>query len=144
MARVTTAGYLTKWGQRLNGATQAIQDGVSRVTTAPGVSAAAAQALMLQRITEAINSGKWAKGVSSVSLQDWQAAMKNKGIGRIPAGVSAAQASTVVAQHITTLLNNVDQASAAANALPKGGLEQSIARASAFMRTMSQLSAAGK
>jgi len=42
------------------------------------------------------------------------------------------------------LLNNVDQAAAAANALPKGGLEQSIARASAFMRTMSQLSAAGK
>lgn len=135
MARVNAQQWLDKWGRRLNAAGQDIQNGVQRVTTAPGVSAAAAQDRFLAGITQAVTSGVWARQVSKVSLSDWQNAMKNKAIPRIPQGVTAAQASKQ--GQITALLTAVDGAAAAANALPKGGLEQSIARATTFMREMS-------
>lgn len=136
MARVNATQWLDKWGRRLNAAGQDIQNGVQRVTTAPGIAAAQSQALMLQKLTESINNGTWAKQVSAVSLPDWQSAMINKAIPRIPQGVTAAQKTKTA--RITALLTAVDNAAAQANALPKGGLEQSIARATTFMRAMSQ------
>lgn len=136
MARVNAQQWLDKWGRRLNAAGQDIQTGVQRVTVAPGQQAAAAQSLMLQRLTDAITSGKWARQVSSVSLSDWQNAMTNKGIPRISQGVTTAQKNKQGI--ITATLAAVDTAAAQANALPKGGLEQSIARATTFMRAMSQ------
>lgn len=136
MARVTAAQWLDKWGRRLNAAGQDIQTGVQRVQTAPGIAAAQAAPLMLQKLTESVTNGTWAKQVSAVSLSDWQNAMVNKAIPRIPQGVTAAQKNKT--GRITALLSAVDNAAAQANALPKGGLEQSIARATTFMRAMSQ------
>lgn len=135
MARVNAQQWLDKWGRRLSGASQDIQAGVQRVQTAPGQQAAASAQLMLQRLTESVQSGVWARQVGKVSLADWQASMINKAIPRIPQGVATAQKTKTA--NITALLSAVDNAAAAANALPKGGLEQSIARASAFMRSMS-------
>lgn len=135
MARTNASQWLDKWGRRLNAAGPDIQAGVQRVKEAPGVGAARAQQLMLQRLTEAINNGTWARQVQKVSLADWQNAMVNKGMGRIAAGVTQAQKSKT--QVITQLLDAVDAAAAEANALPKGGIDQSIARAAAFMRAMS-------
>lgn len=135
MARTNASQWLDKWGRRLNAAGQDIQNGVNRVTVAPGVSAAAAQDRFLAGITQAVTSGVWARQVSKVSLNSWQESMKNKAIPRIPQGVTAAQASKQ--GQITALLNAVDGAAAAANALPKGGLENSINRATTFMREMS-------
>jgi ABC-type transporter Mla subunit MlaD len=67
--------------------------------------------------------------------------MITKGIPRISQGTAQAQKTKGAA--IDRLLSNVDAAAAAANALPKGGLEQSIARASTFMREMSNRSKQG-
>ena len=142
MAKVTPQQWLQKWGTNLNASGQYIKDGVARVKTAPGQAAAAAQDRMLAGITQAVTSGMWAKRVSSVSLQDWQAAITNKGIPRIAQGVTQAQQTK--SGQITTLLANVDAAAAAAHALPKGNLQQSIARATAFMTEMSTRSAASK
>jgi hypothetical protein len=136
MARVNAQEWLDKWGRRLNSAGQDIQAGVKRVTTAPGQLAAQSQPLMLQRLTEAINNGTWARNVSAVSLADWQNDFINKGIPRIAQGVTQAQKSK--AQVIGELLTAVDNAASAARALPKGNIEQSIARAAAFMRSMQQ------
>lgn len=133
MAKVNASQWLDKWGRRLNAAGPDIQAGVKRVQTAPGVKAAAAQALWLQRVQESANT--WAKQVSKVSLADWQSAMLNKGVGRIAAGVTAAQANKT--QAVTDLLAAVDNASAAAQALPRGSLEQNIQRAVTFMQQMS-------
>lgn len=132
---MTAQGWLTKWGQRLNASTQYITSGVNGVTQAPGVAAAAAQDRMLTNLTAAVTSGLWAQQVSGVSLSDWKSAMTNKGIPRIAAGVTQAQSTKV--NTITSLLSAVNNAASEANALPKGGIEQSIARASAFMRAMS-------
>lgn len=135
MARVTAQQWLTKWGQRLNSAQTFITDGVNAVSVAPGVQAAAAQDRMLANLTTAITSGLWAARVQSVSLAQWKAAMTSKGIPRIAAGVTSAQANKVPV--ITALLTAVDSAAAAANAQPKGSLEQNINRAVTFMRAMS-------
>lgn len=90
---------------------------------------------MLTNLTNAITSGLWASRVQAVSLSQWKSAMTTKGIPRIAQGVTSAQQNKV--QIITTLLASVDQAAAAARALPKGSLEQNINRAVTFMRTMS-------
>jgi hypothetical protein len=134
MARVDASGWLQKWGTRLNSAQSDMKTGAMRVTRAPGESAAAAAPLMLQRITESINSGLWAKNVSAVTLAQWQDAFVNKGIGRVGAGVTAAQKTK--GQVITNLLNAVDVSAAKARSLPKGTIENSIARAAAFMTEM--------
>jgi len=137
MAKVTPQEWLDKWGRRLNAAAPDMAAGIDRVKTAPGQSAADAQELMLARITEAIQSGRWAKAVSAVTLSDWQDAMKTKAIPRIAAGVAVAQKRKTA--EIAALLDAVDQAAAEAHKLPKGTIEQSIARASAYMRKMSEL-----
>lgn len=135
MARVTAQEWLQKWGQNLNGSSEYIKKGVNKVTTAPGVSAAAAQDRMKAGINASIDNGTWARNVQKVSVDQWRQAMINKGIPRLAQGVTAAQANKV--GQVTALLAAVDTASAAANSLPKGGLEQGIARANAFMRAMS-------
>lgn len=136
MAKVTGSQWLDKWGRRLNAASQDITAGINAVQTAPGQSAAAAQDRMLANLTAAVTSGLWAKRVSGVSLADWKSAMTTKGIPRIAAGVSQAQKTAV--NTITALLTAVDSAAQQANAIPKGGIEQSIQRAATFMRAMSQ------
>ncbi len=136
MARVNAQQWLEKWGRRLSAAGPDIASGVDRVKQAPGEKAAAAQDLMLQRLTEAITSGVWARNTAAVSLESWQTSMKKKGIPRIAQGVAGAQANKQGS--ITALLAAVDTAAAAAHALPKGDIEASIARAAAFMRSMKE------
>jgi hypothetical protein len=137
MARTNAQQWLEKWSRRLNAAGPDIQTGIDRVKEAPGMAAARAQALFAQRLMESINNGTWAKNVSAVSLQSWQDSMKNKGIPRLATGVSQAVKSK--AQVIGDLLSAVDTASAAAKEIPKGGIDASIARASAYMRKMQEL-----
>lgn len=134
MARVDAQGWLKKWGTNLQASGQYITAGVKAVQQAPGQAAAAAQDRMLANLTQSVTSGAWARAVSSVSLGDWQNAMINKGIPRLSQGITAAQASKV--QIITQTLQVVDAAAAAANSLPRGDINASIARAAAFMTYM--------
>jgi len=134
MARVTAEEYAEKWGRRLKASTEDVRRGIDRVDHAPGLQAARAQELMETRLMEAINSGMWAKQVAGVSLDEWKTAFLTKGVPRIAAGVDAAHNKQVdMAQD---LLAAVDAASAKANALPKGTIEDSINRMSTFAREM--------
>lgn len=132
--RVNAQQYGQKWASNLKASSGYIKEGVNRVKTAPGEQAAAAAELMLARLTEAVTSGLWAKKVAAVSLQDWQSAMINKGIGRIAAG--ADQAVKTKQQTWANLLSAVESAQAAANAIPKGDINASIQRAAAYMTAM--------
>jgi len=136
MAKVNAEEWLEKWGQRLNASGQYIQSGVKNVKESPGKKAAEAQERMLAALIEAIQSGHWARQVSKVSKEEWQEAMIKKGIPRIAQGVQSAQQNK--AEVIKALLVAVDNAAAEAHALPKGGIEESIARAAAFMRSMQE------
>lgn len=134
MARVTPAQYAEKWSRRLRGATEDIRNGVNNVTTAPGELAAVQQDALLANFAESVNSGLWASRVRGVSLQDWKQAAITKGIPRIAQGVEAA--TPKMERIAAELLPAVDAAAAAANALPKGTLEDSIARMTTFVREM--------
>lgn len=134
MARTTPAEFAEKWKRRLSGATEDIRRGIDRVTIAPGEQAAAAQDAMLQNTTEAIASGRWANRTRSVSLNEWKSAARDKGVGRIASGTQAAEAK--MARVAQELLPAVDAAAAAARAIPKVTIEDSINRAATFMRQM--------
>jgi hypothetical protein len=134
MAKTSAQQWLTKWGTNLSAAAPYITSGVNRVTTAPGVLAAAAQDRMLANLTASVTSGAWAARVSAVPLNQWQSSMINKGIPRLQQGISQAQQTKTAS--ITNFLSAVDAAVADTNVLPRGGLEQNIARSAAFQRSM--------
>jgi len=134
VARVTADEYAEKWARRLKAAAPDITRGVERVTVAPGKKAAEAQQLMLDRLTASILDGTWAARVSGVSLEDWKQALIQKGVGRIASGVDAA--SPKQAAMAVKLLAAVDSAVAKVNTMPKGDIEQSIARMTTFTREM--------
>jgi hypothetical protein len=128
MARVNAQQWLQKWGNALSASGTAITNGVNAVKTA-------AQDRMPAGLTNAGTAGAWAKAVSAVSLQQWQASMLSKGLPHIAQGVALAQQTKV--KQVTDLLNAVDASVASLSALPKGGIENNINRATAFMRAMS-------
>lgn len=91
MAQKNAASVAKKWTQNLQAATQQIIDGVNAVTVAPTAVAAQRIDTMKQRFLQAVDSGKVARGLQRVSLQDWQQAMKTKGVNRIQQGASEGQ-----------------------------------------------------
>ena len=136
MSKVTAEEYAEKWGRRLKGATEDIRRGVDRVSEAPGIAAARQADLMLQKLTEAISSGKWANQVAAVSLEEWKTAIKDKGIARIAAGVDAATPKQ--REMAQRLLAAVDESVAIVNRTPRGSLEDNIQRMTTFAREMNQ------
>ena len=79
----------TNWSNRLGQSTTKITAGVDAVSVAPGVAAARQKDVWANNVISA--KDRWAKRVQSVSLADWQAAMKNKGVPRIATGATAAE-----------------------------------------------------
>ena len=76
------------WAQRLGSAQQAISDGIDAVTVAPSAQAVKQQQKYINGVTANVN--KWATNLGKVTLQDWQTAMKQKGLPRIGQGATAA------------------------------------------------------
>lgn len=121
--RGDAASIQAKWLRNIQGATQDVQAGIARVTTAPG-QAAAAQAQAWQNNT--INAAdKWKRRVQSVSLQDWQRAATD-GVQRISQGAQTKQDK--VGAHLQNFIPYLQQGMAKVDAMPKGTLQQNIAR----------------
>ena len=136
MAKVTPQEFAEKWARRTQGATQDYIRGIDRVTEAPGVKAAEKAEKLLAELTRVINDGTWQERVSGVSLSSWKASAKDKGAGRISAGVQGAQQD--VQRFATELLQAVDSASAEVNAMPDLTLEDRIQKSVAFQRRMAE------
>lgn len=135
MARVTPTEFQEKHARRLKGAVEDIRRGVDRVTNNPCEAAAAKQDKMLAKITDSVTSGKWARNLRRVTLSDWKDKMTNKGIPRIASGIDGAAAK--VTAFATDLLPHVDAGVDKVKAMPDLSIEDSIARAGAFIRHMS-------
>ena len=136
MAKVNAAEFREKHARRLKGSTADIERGIQRVSVAPGKLAAAKADKMKAKIDEAITSGRWAKRVGAVSLSDWQDKAIKKGIPRIASGIDAAAAK--VEAFASKLLPAVDAAVNKVKGMPDLTLEDSINRASAYMREMAK------
>lgn len=118
------------WARGLQNASDKMARGVQRVTQAPGASAAQATDLWAAKV--AASKEKFRRKVGAVSLGDWQNAMVTKGVSRAVEGAQQSQAKFERA--IAPVLQVAEQASATAKAMPKGTVEQGIARAAAVIR----------
>ncbi len=125
-----------KWVRSMQGATQSMRDGVQSVTEAPGVRAAASVDLYKQKVMEAADSGKYADGCRSVSLEDWRRAYLEKGLQRVGTGATAAQ--TKQEAFFSWLLPIAEASKADVASMPKGTLEDSKARMLRNMENMSR------
>lgn len=130
MAKVTPDQGAAKWARNLSAATQDITTGVQGVREAPGLAAARSKALWLQQVTA--SADKWARRVSAVSLDEWQRSMIEKGIPRI--GQGAQSAIPKMTAFLADFLPYVQQGVDNLRNMPKGGVENGIARASAMIR----------
>lgn len=134
--RVTPDEFQEKHSRRTKAALEDMRKGIDRVTEAPGAKAAAQQDKMRSHLVEAIDSGKWSRRVSSVSLDEWKADMKEKGVGRVAAGLDRAEGkvkafAAELIEHENALLSEIDR-------MPDLTLEDSIGRATAWIRGMAE------
>lgn len=134
MARVTPQEYAEKWGRRTSAATADYTKGVNRVTEAPGIKAASKVDKLMNNFIESITSGKWARAVAGVTLQEWKDAATQKGAGRIAAGVAGAQPK--MAAFAQQLLSHIDSVKAEVDAMPDTTLDERIAKSAQFQRRM--------
>lgn len=134
--RVTPDEFVAKHAKRTIAAIPEYKQGIDRVTEAPGVKAAAKADKMLAKLTEAVQSGKWAERVSSVSLSDWKDAAREKGSQRINAGVSGS--ATKVRAFASQLLPELARIKDEVDNMADLTLEDSIARMTHQIREMSK------
>jgi len=89
---------------------------------------------MKDNLNRSIDDGRWAAKVRGVTLEEWKNAALNKGVDRIAAGIDQAHDKQV--QMAGRLLAAVDSSAAKANAMPKGTIQDSIARMTTFVEDM--------
>jgi hypothetical protein len=92
MAPIPSANTVAeRWASGLSNNRQKIIDGVNAVTEDPSEKAIANQAAMRQNVLDAIDSGKWARGLRRSGLQGWKAPMLASGVDRAVAGATASK-----------------------------------------------------
>ena len=134
MAKLTPEQYAEKQARNLKNSLPDIRMGIERVSSAPGQAAAAAQQRMKDNLNKAIDDGRWAEKVRGVSLEEWKTAALTKGVDRIAQGIDAAHAKQVVMAG--RLLAAVDSSAAKVRSMPKGTIQDSISRMTAFVEDM--------
>ena len=136
MAKLTPEEFREKHNRRMKASLPDIQKGIERVTESPTAKAAAKKDKMLMGITEAVNSGKWERGLKRVTLEEWKEKTINKGLNRIAAGVDAAGPKVVA---FAAKLNSFqDTLKGSVNKMPDTTQEDRINKAVAWMRGMSK------
>ena len=79
-----------KWANRTKGATNEYRSGIQGVTESPMVKAAEAADKYLNRVQEAVSSGKFQERLRNTPIDKWKTASLEKGAQRIAAGVDGA------------------------------------------------------
>jgi len=136
MVRVSPEEFAEKWSRRLKSATEDIRKGVEKLDKSPTELAIKKKEKLKQRLIEAIDSGRWERGLQRVTLEDWKRAMISKGLNRIPAGVD--EATPKVAEFGKALLSHIEGGQKAIESMPDLTLEDNINRMVTFIRHMSK------
>lgn len=133
----SVADIVAKWKRNTTqAASTSYREGVQQTSVNPMERAAAAVPLYLQKVQEAVASGKVEQALRDTPKQAWVDGCLNKGAGRIAAGVT--QAESVVQQFHTQLKPHTDMVKKAISDMPKGTPEDSEARTIAAQRLMRQ------
>ena len=141
MAKVTPDEFVEKHARRLKGAVPDMQRGVERVTESPTAKAAKQVDKMRTNLLAALDSGKWARRLESVPLEEWKSKMVSKGIPRVAAGIDAA--APKVKAFAEQLLPHIDKVQADVKKMPDVTLEDSINRMVSFTRGMAKFQRKG-
>lgn len=136
MAKLTPQQFQEKHNRRLKGSLEDIRRGVEAVTESPTKKAAAKAEKMRQNLVEAIDSGKWARRLNAVTLDDWKKKMSEVGVGRISQGIDAA--SDKVQKFAEELLPFIEARQTEIKKMPDVTLEDNINRMVHFIRGMSK------
>lgn len=136
MPQLNVQNTVAKWKRNLTNSQQTIKDGVMAVQESPTLAAARAQERYVQGVQQAVQSGKWQRGLRSVTLDQWQQKTVNVGIPRLAAGVNAA--TDKMTAFMTQLLPYTANVSRTVRAMPKNTLQDSIARAQRAIEMMAQ------
>lgn len=136
MARVTPEQFQQKHAANLKAAIPYMQQGIQSVTIAPTSQAADKIQKLKANLNAAIDSGKMAKRMRAVTLDQWKGAMLNKGVNRVATGIDAAAAD--VTAFASQLLPYVDSQVAIIDKMPDATLEDSLNRVTTFIRGMAK------
>lgn len=134
--KLTPEEFAEKHARRLKAAIDDIRAGVERVDVAPGQKAAAKKGKWVAKMTEKATQDKWARRVADVPLEEWKRKTLNKGVGRVAAGID--EAHDKVVDFATALIEHENRGMADIEKMPDLTLEDSVARASAWIRHMSK------
>jgi hypothetical protein len=134
VAKVSASEYAEKLARRLSASLSDMQRGIERVTEAPGGKAAAKQEKMKAKIVAAIDSGKWATAVKSVTLSDWRDKTINVGLARVSTGIEAARPK--MEAFAAKLLPYEDSLKAVVDKMADNTLEDGVAKSAAWIRGM--------
>ena len=141
MARVTADEFVEKHARRLKGAVDDMRRGIERVSESPTAKAASKKDKMRTNINASIDSGKWERGLRRVSTEEWKQKMINKGLGRVATGID--EAAPKVRSFASELLPYEDSLRGTIDKMPDVTLEDSINRATTWMRGMAKFSRKG-
>ena len=134
MAKLTPAQFADKHNRRTKAALDDMRSGIANVTISPTIQAAAKADKMLARLTESVQSGKWADGLKRVTLEDWKEKMLTLGVNRVSQGLDANKAK--VEKFAADLLPYIDSGMAKIKAMPDVSSEDAISRMTEWTRYM--------
>lgn len=139
MSQLDATAIAEKWRRNVVAGIPSYKAGIEAVTISPMERAAAAKDLYVKGVTEAAESGKWEAGLRSVSLETWKSRATGAGAERIARGV--ADAMPKMQNFLSQLIPYTQKVSQVCRSMPKGTLEDSIARATEAIRMMKEFRA---
>lgn len=141
MSKLTAREIAEKHQRRLNAASEDIRRGVEGVTESPAKKAAQHLDKMKMNWLNAMDSGKIARRLNAVTVEDWRNGMIEKGIGRISAGLTRSLPKTE--KFFSELMPHIDSLQSKVKGMPSLTLEDNINRMVTFVRGMSDFKRSG-
>lgn len=118
------------WARGMANSGEKLKQGIMAVTVSPTAKAADAADRMLAGVQRAIQSGKTQAALRAVSLEAWKDAAINKGANRVAGGAAAAKPKFT--NFMQQFLPHLAAGMAQLDSMPRGDIEQNLARARAI------------
>lgn len=126
MAAKSGAEIFEQYRARMSQSMARIQKGAETTEKSQVGNAIKQKELMKQRIMEAIDNGSWETGLRNAGDQKWLRNLVQKGIPKITAGIDANKPEIIAKMEKVGQVG--EMVSKEVDAMPKGGVEESIAR----------------
>lgn len=136
MPTLSAAELAAKWKRNLAASIPSYKAGVEAVTVAPTEKAAQAVDRYAAGCMRAAEDGSFVDGCRAVSLDDWKRRALGAGAERIAKGASDGESRVV--EFMSQLMPHAQRVKEAIAAMPKGSIEDSIARNAQAIRMMAQ------